>query len=66
MKTRYYSCVNCGHHGDYGKERQRGLTCQKCDYEDITPLDSEEWSDYHKERKKIKDWFDGKLDTWES
>ena len=51
-KTRYYWCVNCGHHGDYGKERQRGVKCEKCDYDDITPLDKEEFIEYTKRRNE--------------
>lgn len=33
--TRYYWCVNCGYHGDYGKVKKRNLTCEKCQYTKI-------------------------------
>lgn len=42
---RYYWCVNCGHHGDYGKVRKRNLNCEVCDYEDITIWTQEEIND---------------------
>lgn len=42
---RYYWCVNCGHHGDYGFERKRGLNCELCDYDDISIYTLEEIND---------------------
>ncbi len=62
--TRYYGCVNCGHHGDFGKVRKRKLYCEECGYDDITPFDIDEWKAYHKERQRMKDWLDGKLEKW--
>jgi hypothetical protein len=40
--TRYYWCVNCGHHGDYGKLRIRGLECENCKYDSITDYSEQE------------------------
>lgn len=45
VETQYYWCVNCGHHGDYGSIRKRGLKCELCDYDEITPYDLEEIND---------------------
>ena len=42
IETRYYWCVNCGHHGDYGKVRKRGLVCEECSYDDVTPYTEKE------------------------
>ena len=56
-KVRYYWCVNCGNHGDYGKKRQRGITCQECDYDEITPLDQQEWDEHWKQVKENKERF---------
>lgn len=41
-ETRYYWCVNCGHHGDYGSIRKRGLRCELCDYDDVCPYTEKE------------------------
>ena len=41
-RIRYYWCVNCGKNGDYGYERQRGLVCEDCKYEDIVPMSAKE------------------------
>lgn len=49
---RWYFCVNCGHHGDYGFERQRSLKCEKCEYDDICELDKEEYEHYTAQRKE--------------
>lgn len=38
----YYWCINCGHHGDFGKTRIRGTDCEECGYEDVTPFNKEE------------------------
>lgn len=40
--TQFYWCVNCGHHGNFGRLRVRGLQCQKCNYELITEYTKEE------------------------
>jgi hypothetical protein len=42
----YYSCINCGHHGDFGYERKRSLNCENCDYDMITGLDDDEYNNY--------------------
>lgn len=42
---RYYWCVNCGHHGDYGKVRKRGLTCELCNYDEVSIYTLEEIND---------------------
>lgn len=47
IETQYYWCVNCGHHGDYGKVKKRGLSCEECDYDEVTPYTKKEIeSDY--------------------
>lgn len=43
----YYWCVNCGHHGDYGFVRKRGLNCELCNYEDVSIWTLEEINDPH-------------------
>lgn len=44
---RYYWCVNCGHHGDYGFTRKRGLNCELCDYDEVSIWTLEEINDPH-------------------
>lgn len=44
-ETRYYWCVNCGHHGDYGFVRKRGLNCEMCAYDAIATYSLEEIND---------------------
>ena len=41
-KIQYYWCVNCGYHGNFGRPRSRGVTCQKCDYDCLTQFSLEE------------------------
>lgn len=43
--TRYYWCVNCGHHGDFGYLRIRGLNCENCGYDMIADYTTEEIED---------------------
>lgn len=40
--TQYYWCVNCGHHGDFGRVRYRMLECENCGYEDLAEYTKEE------------------------
>lgn len=54
---KYYWCVNCGYHGDFGFERQRNVKCEKCEYEDICEFDKEEYDEGRKQ-KGIKDESD--------
>lgn len=42
-KIRYYWCVNCGHHGDFGFYRTRNIKCDKCGNIDVTPFEKEDW-----------------------
>lgn len=39
---RYYWCVNCGHHGDFGKEYLINKNCENCDYDDVTGFTKQE------------------------
>ena len=41
-EIRYYWCVNCGHHGDFGKVRKTKLVCENCEYDDLTDYTEEE------------------------
>lgn len=40
--TQYYWCVNCGHHGDFGKLKIRGIECESCGYDMLTTYTKEE------------------------
>lgn len=42
---RYYHCVNCGHYHDFKENRQRGLVCCMCGYDELSELDQEEWDE---------------------
>jgi len=53
---RYYWCVNCGHNGDFGRERKRVLVCQGgeisakglpiiCDSDLLTEITEEEYKE---------------------
>lgn len=49
---RYYHCVNCGHYHDLKEERQRGIVCYECGYDEPMEMDQEEWD----ECVKIRPW----------
>lgn len=49
-KIRYYWCVNCGHGGDYGYDRSRGLVCEKCKYDLITKFSEREYKAHNKQK----------------
>ncbi len=34
-------CVNCGHSGSFGFDRQRRINCTECDYDDLVDMDLE-------------------------
>jgi transcription initiation factor IIE alpha subunit len=40
--TQYYKCVDCGNYGKFGRKRFRGLNCEKCNEDLLTPYDMEE------------------------
>lgn len=40
--TQYYWCVNCGNHGNFKRRRQRGVACEECKYDGLTPYELEE------------------------
>ena len=46
---KYYWCVNCGYHGDFGFYRQKNAKCQMCEYDELTEIEQDEWD---KEIKK--------------
>ena len=46
---RFYWCVNCGNHGDFGFYRARGVKCQECQYDELTELDESEYNDWYRE-----------------
>lgn len=50
--TRYYGCVNCGHVGDFGVQRSRGLACQRCGYDLVTEYDEGEYVDATQRRSR--------------
>lgn len=33
--VRYYWCVNCGTHGDFGRYRKTRIFCRHCTYTDV-------------------------------
>lgn len=41
--TQYYKCVNCGHVGNFGFVRQRGIECQKCKWDLLAEYDLAEY-----------------------
>lgn len=49
--TRYYWCVNCGYHGDFGFERHRNIKCQCCDYDELALYTEEEWKEDEKDKR---------------
>lgn len=49
-KFQFYWCVNCGHTGDFGFERQKNIKCEECSYEDIVNLDQEEYTLYKNQK----------------
>lgn len=53
--TQYYYCVNCGYHGDFGFKRERGLSCDSCDYSMLTPLSVKEFETCAPDAR-VKDW----------
>ena len=36
--TQHYSCIACGHVGDFHVVRKHNLVCGACKYDDITPM----------------------------
>ena len=48
---RYYWCVNCGMHGDFGFYRARSVKCTRCDYEALCELEEDEYKQYIAEGK---------------
>lgn len=62
---RYYWCVNCGYHGDFGFERLRNQTCESCNYDGVTGYEEDEleetgFMEKHK-RQKEDPYYDGRL-----
>lgn len=55
--TRYYTCINCGHAGDYGFVRTNRLECQECGYDSVTSHTVEEI----KEHPGLTIKFEGKI-----
>lgn len=60
---RWYWCVNCGHHGDYGSVRKRNVKCEMCEYEEVSLYTLEEindewldniWLDRFKTKKQME------------
>ena len=56
--VRYYWCVNCGHHGDFGFWRQRGIKCEKCEYEVLASYSWDEWDEIMAEREKYRKYYE--------
>jgi hypothetical protein len=50
---RYYWCVNCGKHGDFGFYRKRLVICENCNYNDLAELDQEDYATYRNRRLEI-------------
>lgn len=52
---KYYSCINCGYHGNFSFYRQRNVVCEICKYNDISELTEEEYNKWAIEKKQFQD-----------